>query len=94
MNNYLIIGTLLTDPEIIIDNLLDNNKIFFIDFDQTINFDHSFGKFIDINEFYTISNINDYSKVFVKNPIIIKNNSNISIPKGHYQIFSVDMIQD
>lgn len=89
---FLVIGQELNNTENILDNLTDGHKIFFIDYTQDIN-EKSFGRFIDINDFYCIaSKVKGFASVFIKDPIIIKNGSNISLDKGEYNIFQIDKI--
>ena len=93
-NKYVILGQYCEDIDDIQTELLSDKKVILIDYDSMD--EEMKGKYITIEDFDDIiANDNGYAnywyeKVFIKNPIVVENQTEIDLPKGDYQIYAVD----
>ena len=96
-NSFIVLGKECENFDEIQTELLSDRKVFFIDYSDTE--ENLKGKYISIEDFDDIvANDNGYinywcDKVFIKNPIIIKNNTVCkNLSKGDYNFYGVDEI--
>lgn len=95
-NDFIILGNYCEDIDDIQTELLSDRKVILIDYSNS--YDELKAKDISIQDLDDII-YNDtgyanywYEKVFIKNPIIIKNGTSNNIPKGKYIFYNVDEV--